>query len=193
MNSCIMRTGKRVKNRIGNKGYSLVELIIVISIMTIMVGVMSYGIGMMFSKDANYVAVRIDDGLTEARTLAMSREGVFIYSLHIDSDTKKNCIKIYKVASEDDTPVDPPYKEIALDKSVKIDIKKKVDSTETDMTPSPSGSINVIFDKANGSVKKVDGSKGEGVYIFTVTSTRNSSKVKEVTLVSATGRHYTEK
>ena len=182
------------KGKTGNKGYSLVELIVVIAIMAIMVGVTSLGLGMMFTRDANYVAVRIDDELTEARTLAMSREGVFVYSLHIDSDSKKNSIRIYKVTSEADPISDSltPYKEVPLDKSVTIDIKNKTDS-ETTITPSAGGSLNIYFDKSNGSVKKVGSNSGKGVYIFKVTSTKNSSKTKEVTLVATTGRHYTEK
>ncbi len=190
-----MRTGKRVSNRIGDKGYSLIELIVVISIMAVMVGIMSLGISMMFTRDANYVAVRIDDELTEARTLAMSRDGVFVYSLHIDSDTKKNCIRIYKLASEADPITDTltPYKEVMLDKSVTIAIKNTDEGSDTDLTPTAGNSLNIIFDKANGSVKKVGTYSGKGVYTFTVTSTKNSSKTKEVTLVATTGRHYTEK
>lgn len=190
-----MRTGRKARNRIGNRGYSLVELIVVISIMTVMVGLLSFGVGMMFTRDANYVAVRIDDELTEARTLAMSREGVFVYSLYMDSDSRKNSVKIYKINSEGDPLTDPPYKEVALDKDVTITIKK---TDGTVLTPAAGKSLNIIFDKANGSVKSVkkgdDASEsGEGVYTFTVTSNKNSSKVREVTLVATTGRHYTEK
>ena len=184
---------KKMRKRINNNGYSLVELIVVIAIMAVVVGIMSFSVSMMFTRDANYVAVRIDDELTETRTLAMSRDGVFIYSLQINSDPKENTIKIYKVDSEDDTPADPPYKEVLLDKDVKIEVTNKTGATETTLTPAAGSSLNIIFDKANGSVKSVDGDKGKGVYIFTVTSNKNSSKIEEVTLVSTTGRHYTEK
>ena len=65
----IMRTGRRAKKSSisDNSGISLVELIIVISIMVIMTGVMSLGLSIMFSRDTNYVAVRVDDALTETR------------------------------------------------------------------------------------------------------------------------------
>ena len=186
-----MRIGKRVRNnkcprnRINNVGYSLVELIVVIAIMAIMVGVISLGLGMMFTRDANYAAVRIDDMLTEARTVSMSREGDFSFVLHIDPDPKEHYVEIRKSGETD------PYKKVLLDKSVLI--------TVTGDNVPTSGDIAIIFDKANGCMKtidnpgKADPQKASGVYTFTLTSTKNTSKTKTVTLVATTGRHYTEK
>ena len=185
---CTMRIGKKVKNRIGNTGYSLVELIVVIAIMAVMVGVMSLGIGMMFTRDANYVAVRIDDELTEARTLAMSREGVFTYELYIDSSDPKGSYVTIMQSIGGATPVE--YKKVLFDKSVSI----VVDGDGTAISP-VSGKITFEFDKAKGNVNKVNGSDSDikGVYTIKVTSTKNSSKIRDVVLASATGRHYTEK
>ena len=192
-----MKTGKRARNRIDNRGYSLIELIVVISIMAIMVGIMSFGIGMMFTRDANYVAVRIDDELTEARTLAMSRDGVFTYVLHADNDPsgdhKGGFIRIDQtvVTGKDehdhDITVTTEYKKVLLDKGATIAV--------TGASLDVSGNMTIVFDKANGSVKSVNGSApaSGAVYTITVTSTKNSSKIKEVTLVATTGRHYTEK
>lgn len=177
-----MRSSIRKEKETHNKGYSLVELIVVIAIMAVMVGVMSLGLGMMFTRDANYVAVRIDDMLTEARTASMSREGEFTYVLHIDSDPKKHYVEIDKTGETD------PYKKVLLDKSVNITVK---DNAGNDL----SGDIKIAFDKANGSVKSVNGSSPVSgtVYTINVESTKNSSKTKDVTLVATTGRHYTEK
>ena len=164
-----------------DRGLSLVELIIVISIMAVMTGMLSLGLPMMFSRDANYVAVRIDDALTEARTLAMSKDGKVTYTLHIDSDPKGSTVEIKRVvgATED-------KKTINLDKSVSITVK----GDETPM----SGDFIVEFDKAKGCVKTVNGSAPDkGVYTITVSSTKNTSNIKDVTLVTDTGRHYTEK
>ena len=196
MNSCIMKTGKRARNRIGNRGYSLIELIVVISIMAVIVGIMSFGVGMMFTRDANYVAVRIDDELTEARTLAMSRDGVFTYVLHADNasgDHKGGFIRIDQtvVTGVDEYGHDitstTEYKKVLLDKGATIAV--------TGASLDASGNMTIVFDKANGSVKSVNGSApvSGDVYTITVTSSKNSSKTKEVTLVATTGRHYTEK
>ncbi len=179
-----MRTGRRVKNRISdNRGISLVELIVVISIMTIMTGVTALGISMMFSRDANYVAVRIDDALSETRTLSMSREGTFKCLLHIDTDPKGSYVLITRdvpgVATEE-------VKKVPLDKSVSITVK----GDAVAMT----GDFSVVFDKSKGSIDKVNGSDPDkGVYTITVTSTKNTSKTADVTIVKTTGRHFTGK
>ena len=201
-----MRIGRRVSNRIGDNGYSLIELIVVISIMAVMVGIMSFGISMMFTRDANYVAVRIDDELTEARTLAMSRDGVFTYVLHMDNDPsgdqKGGFIRIDQTITVigeggTETTTTTEYKKVLLDKGVTISV------TGTGV-PS-SGDIGIRFSKSKGNVQEIgsvtaepDGvyskeSDASGVYTITVTSKKNSSKIKTVTLNSITGRHYTEK
>ena len=180
---CIMRIGRRVRNRIeDNRGISLVELIVVISIMAVMVGVTSLGLGMMFSRDANYVAVRIDDALSETRTLSMSKDGKFTCLLHIDAPDG-SYVQINRSVGG---AVSTEYKKILLDKSVNIAVKG--DGTAI------SGDFSVEFDKSKGSVKQVNGATADkGVYTITVTSTKNTSKTRDVTLVTITGRHYTDK
>ncbi len=184
-----MRTGRRVKNRIADdRGISLVELIVVISIMVVLTGVVSMGLGMMFSRDANYVAVRIDDTLTEARTMSMSREGDVTYTLHIDSDPAGNYTGSYveiKRVDKDGNVLDDDR--TALDKSVTI--------TATGATPDGSGNIVIVFNKAKGNVETVNGSAAASgiVYTFDVVSRRNASSTRTVTLVPTTGRHYTDK
>ncbi len=181
-----MRTGRRVNNQIAdNSGVSLVELIIVISIMVIMTGVLSLGIGMIFSRDANYVAVRIDDALSETRTLSISKDGTFTCVLNIDSSTsgKGSIIQIMQTVGG----VSSEYKRILLDKGVTITI----DADGADIT---ADTIIFEFDKSKGSLKKVNNSETiSDVYTIEVTAKNNASKVKDVTLISATGRHYTDK
>lgn len=196
-----MRTGKKEKNRIkDNRGISLVELIVVIAISATMIGVVSLGVGIMFTRDANYVAVRIDDELAEARMLSMSRNGNFTYFLHYDNDNPASgyiMILNGDATRENNTE----YKKIMFGKSVQITV------TGTGMpagTPT-SGNIGIVFSKAKGSVQEVGSinpaspykytksSNGNGVYTIKVVSTKNSAKTNTVTLTAATGRHYTEK
>lgn len=177
-----MRRINSARNRIDNGGYSLVELIVVIAIMAVMVGVMSLGLGMMYTRDANYVAVRIDDMLTEARTASMSRSGMFTYSFHIDSTTPSN--SYVKIDQTTDTGT-TEYKRTLLDKSVTV----KVNGSDAN-------DFSVVFDKAKGNVKtvEIDGTASSDlVYEIDVTSKKNTSKTNKVTLVTTTGRHYTEK
>ncbi len=162
-----------------DRGISLVELIVVIAIMAVMVGITSFAVGMMFSRDANYVAVRIDDEMTEARTLAMSKAGKFRYEFHIDSDPKNSYVRIIDL----DNP-DPPVRNVPLNKSVTVKVNGAAASD-----------FSLMFDKAKGNVIQVNGSDSaiEKVYTIEVTSVRNTSKVKTVSLITTTGRHYTDK
>ncbi len=170
---------------------SLVELVVVVAIMVVMTGVLSLGFNMLFAKDAEYVAVRMDDMFTEARTASMSKEGIFTYAFHIDAGNPENSyVKIDQTIKDPDDPMDTgtttEYKNVPLNKSVTVTING---SAATDLS--------VEFDKAKGSVKtvKINGSAVtiSQIYSIEVTSQRNTSKKNTVTLISATGRHYMEK
>ena len=89
-----------------DKGYTLVELIVVISIMAVMVGLLSFGVSVMFSKDADSVARTIDDQLAEVRMAAMSKPGTFSIIIHTTSTGSGNYIEIEK--SELDLVVPTP-------------------------------------------------------------------------------------
>ncbi len=184
-----MKTGRRVKNRIpDNRGISLLELIAVISIMVVITGVASMSLAFMFTRDANYVAVRIDDELAEARMLSTSKNGEFTYVLHFDNTAPTTG---YIRIDQTITPGSPTeYKKVMLNKSVTINV------TGADVPTS--GDVAFVFSKRNGSLSKVGTpggtmKKASGIYTIEVTSTRNTSKKKDVTIISTTGRHYTEK
>ncbi len=189
---CTIRTGRKVNDKKpDNRGVSLVELIVVVSIMSIIVGIASYGLSMMFTRDANYIAVRIDDELAEARTLQMSRGGVYIYELHIDGADPFTGSEVNIYSAADETA---PKSTWTLQSKTKLDKKVTITVSDGGSYSKSSGDVVIIFDKAKGSVKTVDGASGRGkAYSITVTSKRNASKQKTVTLVGNTGRHYTDK
>lgn len=166
-------------NKDENAGYSLIELIVVISIMAVMVGLASVGISLMFSKDAEYAAKVIDDELSETRMLSMSRDGTFVMYLDIDN----NSIEIKRIIGA----TTESYKTIDINRSATYVVAYGG-------TSKSSGTVSFEFDKANGSVKKVGGAGfTSGVCTITSTSTKLSSKQATVDLIAATGRHYVRK
>ncbi len=174
-----MRTDDHNRRRIVNGGYSLVELMIVIAIMTVMVGVISVGVSVMFSKDAEAAAKIIDDELSEVRMLSMSKNGKFEMVLSFDyDDPSKNGI----VIERDDSGI----KTVDLGKKARI-------SVEYGGTTLTSGDVVIEFDKGNGSVRKINGATVSGVCTFTATGARVASRVSNVDLVITTGRHYVRK
>ena len=161
-----------------NSGYTLVELITVISIMVVIVGVASFSVSLMFSRDAQRAAVLIDDSLSETRMLAMSKDGDVKMIIRTDTDPMKNTIEVHQGSS---------VKKIGIDRSVLISLKGSA-------TTVPGDSITIEFNKSNGSVSKINGADAvaDGLYEIETVAQRGASKTSKVTLVANTGRHYTD-
>ena len=167
-----------------NGGYSLVELIVVIGIMSVMIGLLSLGVSVMFSRDAQSAAMIIDDAMSEARMYSMSKAGTTELLIHTTATASKDNTVTITTTKADGTSESKQY---TIDKNVLI---SAVQTNGSGSWTGGSGSdISIIFDKSNGSVKSVDGT-ADGVYVFTVTS---SSKTAIVNLIAVTGRHYVNK
>ena len=83
-----------------NKGFSLIELIVIIAIMGVLVGGASLGIGLVFSKDAMKCATRLNDSIYDARANSMYKAGKF--ELSIDNTGSAN---VATVSQTDVTPI----------------------------------------------------------------------------------------
>ncbi len=197
------------KNRL-NRGYTLVELIVVISIMAIMIGLLSLGISLMFSRDAERVARTIDDQIAEVRTAAMSKPGSFSIIIHTTESGIGNYIEIEKtefdlvkptLAPGGVTPTPTPtpmptLMPVSIDKNAYITFGKQgaLPATAVD------GTITISFDKANGSVNKITAADGtvyensslDSVFEIKCVAVRNTTKSASVLLMPVTGRHYME-
>lgn len=168
-------------------GYSLVELIVVIAIMTVVVGGAGLSISMVFSRDAQRVAKVIDDELSEARMNTMSTPGKYTMVIHCAADAHDNYIRIDRELDGTTT-----NKTVSFDRLANIMITNS-DTSVAGLAPYTADTdITIVFDKANGSVKKVtvDGTELSGdAYYIKCQSTRNASKVSVVKLFAVTGRH----
>jgi len=184
---------KLIQNPIcGNKGYSLVEMVVVISIITIMVGVISTGISLMFSKDAESAAIIIDDALSRTRMLSMSQNGTFEMTIFCDKDGNyKGDNKNYIVIKTTDlSSSDPGYVEEIINFKTKAYIGKNTSSfPQTNNT-----TIAIAFSKSNGSVVNIDGPVSTADIVeINCQAVKNSSKTAKVKLMTVSGRHVVEK
>lgn len=176
---------------LNSKGYSLVELIVVISIMAIMTGVLSLGISIMFSRDAESVATTISDSMSKARTYSMTKPGNFTLTVHLCASGTKNTSETYYnyITLENDIsdPADGGYSEDIYFKA------NAVISAPGMNPPSDGDEIVVVFDKSNGSVKsiKINGTDitASGIYTIECTGVRNSTRTAKVNLMTVTGRN----
>ena len=162
-----------------NSGYSLVELLTVISIMMVITGVAALSLSLAFSQDAKRAAVIIDDELTETRMLSMSKAGVITMTIHTDADGMSNTIEIKEGTN--------PLKIVPVDKKVKISLKGSASAD-------PGNDIIIEFDKSSGRVVNVNGAVVDnGMYEIEAVAQRGRNKTATVTLVANTGKHYINK
>ncbi|MCQ2080725.1 MAG: prepilin-type N-terminal cleavage/methylation domain-containing protein [Lachnospiraceae bacterium] len=74
-----------------NKGFSLIELIIVIAIMVILIGAGGFGLSLLFGTEARSAWKNMDAQLNDVKTGAMSRASECMYVYYIDvPDTDKD-------------------------------------------------------------------------------------------------------
>ncbi len=181
-----------------NGGYSLVEMIIVVSMLAIGIGIVSLGLMTMFSRDAESAAKTIDDQMSEVRMAAMSKPGVYVMTIKTVSSGKGNTIEIKRTSDPsipaELSPATDEVTEIPIDKSTYIMFAKQ-GSMPADHTSASYGSIEIMFNKANGSVESVkaygtDLTDLDRIYEIKCQSVRNESKEKTIEIMPVTGRHY---
>ena len=172
-----------------NKGFSLIELIVIIAIMGVLVGGASLGIGLVFSKDAMKCATRLNDSIYDARANSMYKTGKF--ELIIDNSGSANTATI---SQTDLTPAtsDTVYLD-GVDSGKKTTISARF-VTVTEAVPEETDlrlPLNLTFDKAKGNVYfdvDADGTYDDGIIVFDITPLRGNRTAK-VQLVTTTGKH----
>ena len=163
------RFRKWMETAYGNKGLSLVEILVVVAIMSIMVGGASVSVSLAYSRDAEKCAKTIDTAMENARMLSLSEKGTF--TLEVDMVGNK----LYIHSSESAVPV----LEEDLQKRVSIYVPGQASVNN----------VTVQFDKSTG---KVVNMTGEDNGILRITSENNTRKKATVVLVKGTGKHYVE-
>lgn len=170
-----------------NKGFSLIELIVIIAIMGVLVGGASLGIGLVFSKDAMKCATRLNDSIYDARANSMYKAGKF--ELSIDNSGSAN---VATVSQTDVTPIisDTVYLD-GVDSNKKTTISARFVTEAVPAGTALSFPVNLTFDKAKGNVYfdvDADGTYDDGIIVFDITPLRGNRTAK-VQLVTTTGKH----
>ena len=173
-----------------NKGFSLIELIVIIAIMGVLVGGASLGIGLVFSKDAMKCATRLNDSIYDARANSMYKAGKF--ELSIDNSGSANTATI---SQTDLTPAtsDTVYLD-GVDSNKKTTISARFVTEAVPAGTAISLPVSVTFDKAKGNVYSVvdadEMTYGDGIIVFEIEPLRgNRNRKAKVQLVTTTGKH----
>ncbi len=170
-------TGKK-----NDKGYTLVELVVVIAIMVVMTGVVSFSLSIVFNEDAQRAVALIDDELTETKMLSMSKAENFVMTVYTSStNPSANYIMITKNGS--------PYKRVDIDKDVFISVKQGASQVIN-----PGENIVIEFNKSTGSVTDFSGlGITDELYEITAVAQKGNKPEAKVSLITNTGRHFIEK
>lgn len=183
-----------------NKGYSLIEMITVIAILSIMVGGMTFGVSLVFSKDAFKCATAINDAVYDARAISMTKPGD--YKLKVSKATGEFMAEIVQGDASSETVV----------QTIRLDEKDTIDSIEVNLDSDSttynvdSSDIYIGFDKSKGNAdtygtdfaggKIGDSAPGgsatysDGVIVFTVKQKRGNKPPETVSIVTSTGKHF---
>lgn len=203
--------------RKNNKGFSLVELIVVLAIMAVMIGIGGFTLSLMIGGEAKQAATKLNAQLNDVKTGAMSRYDEYMIVSYVDVASYAD----KKTAAADGVPesgfyVDKHMATIRDTSSIRQDItadteKARIGSATVKMTVVTSGGSYVLTSpKISGDVDAVrigyDRATGKlsDVYVGTAsdltTGGTNAGQIQEITFeggsktytitfVSETGKH----
>lgn len=187
--------------KLNNNGFSLVELLVIIAIMSILVGGLSVSVSLLFSRDAYQAAKKIDDMLTETRMLAMSRSGDYFLEVTKESDEyKAKIVNVEKVTTVDgdgntvESTNNVEYSTLSLGKKVKIYDGNSITGEPSETDPEITYDMGTGFRITYQSKGKADGngpSDVDGCFNIKVVAIRGG-KMSTVKIVKLTGRHVVE-
>lgn len=169
------------KYRLSNKGFSIIEVIVVVAIMTVMIGAVSITYTAVKKTNVTKASRTIDDLLTTCREKAMTNSAKE-WKVVIDGSTAR----IIKVDSEGN---EIEIESETLPSNVKVYVSEDgINNYEASVSP-----ISISFKLLSGEVGSVynnDGItiKGEGTNCGIVCDYKNK-KNSTITLYYATGKH----
>ena len=178
-----------------DKGFSLIELIIVIAIMGILLSFASAGIGLLTHQAARVASRDVYNMIGSAQTVAMSK-GNSYYIISSDSDGNKSVFVSYKPNSN------PEYitlQESSVNKNVGLSYI--AGGMEYAIDGSTSQGIVIQIDRATGKFKQFYSYSGNPSAPFdpatdalasvcTDIKVVQGSRVYDIALVAATGKYY---
>lgn len=194
-----MNVGAKSKKSSGmcdNKGFSLVELIIVVAIMAVLIGVMAYSFQMVTGQQARECANNITLALDKAQTYAMSKSGDEDAYMELSKDGTGVVATYYvpdkAVFGTGDTPTWSVLEKETLGKEAVSVVCTFLDGSTVEITATDS--VRIYYDRVGGAFREavVVNAGGETTaYCESITITRG--REYKIELITATGRHTLER
>lgn len=166
-----------IKRNSDNSGFSLVEIIVAVAILSIMMGVVGYGFNMTNGKPAEQCAKRLASTISNARTDAMGKYGNTI--------TVKNEGGILKVYEEILVKRgEEPFKRDSVVGGKNVTVKYKIGTGGYDNELGDGDAIVLKYNSGTGAMKTTAGSD----QYYTGFKIEKAGKVWYVKLETMTGR-----
>jgi prepilin-type N-terminal cleavage/methylation domain-containing protein len=172
----MMSRGKRYmgRNKTDNRGFSLVELIITVAIMSLLIGVTSYGLSLSSGKPAEECARKLASALQHGRTSTM---GKYRNTITITKNSSGIVVEEEMVIKIEDDGTEQHSERTSVVGNKAVTIKYSTDGS----------SIKLRFDSGSGALKK----NASGDY-YTGFELSKAGTTKHVTIEPLTGRVSTD-
>lgn len=192
-----------------NRGFSLVELLIVVAIMGIMSGFVFYGLSLLTGQNARECANNLSAALSKEKNYALTKSATIDCYLELLQETDGYYVKYYipRDAIADGlsglgTVVDESDWVLAEEQkvgSMNVDVNCTF-SDGTSVTITGTQSLKLIYNRVNGEFKRAVTSDGSSIGTYDPSSDYNSypectaitvdrGRKYELTLYPATGKH----
>ena len=184
-----------------NRGFSLVEVLIVVAIMGIMIGFVFIGLPLLTGQHAKKCANNMSAALGKEKNYALARSGTADCYMELLLDADGYHVKYYIPKNAVVTGAGPSDWVLAEDEvigSQQVEVTCELEGgTSLDITTGQS--LKLVYDRASGACKPSFKGDGSGVGLidsYVDHSTRitiDRGKKYEITLLPDTGKHMLEK
>lgn len=183
-----------------NKGFTLVELVIVIALLSIFIGIFTLNIGNITGYDAKECYKNISSAITSAKiqTLGKAKETGDIY-LQIYKDTSDKRVYVQTVTNAGSSSTGSPeiMDKKKLTKRGNVNVKfvyiKDDDTLSDEVTAETGSELNICYNRATGAIvaqgiKKPDGSGNTSSYRVKYIYVTGGSHKYTIELIPSTGK-----
>lgn len=180
-----------------NRGFSLVELIVVIAIMAVMVGILVFSMSILTGAQARECAQKVSSQLDSTKTGSMSRYDETMELSYLEKDsieevnsdgfyTKSSVYSINKYAAGYEI-TEPVYRKVGTSK-VKVTVYLK-DGSSYEIGKDAGNTITVGFNRASGAFNKAIVNGSATTTYFDYITFESGIKTYTIVMVPETGKH----
>lgn len=147
----MMKENETKKSKRNNKGFSMMELIVVVAIMSLLVGLIGYGVSMITAGDTKRASKTISGEISTMRTNTLAVMGQWQYEIANDGGSVK--IRTYKDGVEQD------YTNLGS----KIRVKYRVSENASEVDLNSGQKLILTFVQSSGKVNDLQLTSGDDV------------------------------